>query len=92
MKRGRAEVIVEEVRTAGQQDQFELSAGRDGDCRAERLRQVERLGRHPLGAGRAIRCPARQAKMADVIFNGTDGPPLGMAEVSLTIGGVDESI
>ena len=29
--------------------------------------------------------------MADVIFNGTDGrKPLGMAEVSLTIGGVDE--
>src|SRR5258707_10335326 len=30
--------------------------------------------------------------MADVIFNGTDGrKPLGMAEVSLTIGGVDEA-
>src|SRR5436189_4043001 len=30
-------------------------------------------------------------EMADVIFNGTDGrKPLGMAEVSLTIGGVDE--
>src|SRR5438034_1272882 len=29
--------------------------------------------------------------MADVIFNGTDGrKPMGMAEVSLTIGGVDE--
>src|SRR5512144_1474113 len=29
--------------------------------------------------------------MADVIFNGTDSrKPLGMAEVSLTIGGVDE--
>ena len=29
--------------------------------------------------------------MADVIFNGTDGrKPLGMAEVSLTLGGVDE--
>jgi chromosome segregation protein len=29
--------------------------------------------------------------MADVIFNGTDGrKPVGMAEVSLTIGGVDE--
>ena len=29
--------------------------------------------------------------MADVIFNGTDGrKPIGMAEVSLTIGGVDE--
>src|SRR5256714_4229623 len=29
--------------------------------------------------------------MADVIFNGTDGrKPLGMAEVSLTIGGVDD--
>src|SRR5512136_2374951 len=29
--------------------------------------------------------------MSDVIFNGTDGrKPLGMAEVSLTIGGVDE--
>src|SRR5881409_1677611 len=29
--------------------------------------------------------------MADIIFNGTDGrKPLGMAEVSLTIGGVDE--
>src|SRR5690349_11890730 len=33
----------------------------------------------------------RGAEMADVIFNGTDGRnPLGMAEVSLTIGGVDE--
>ncbi|MDB6030480.1 MAG: smc [Verrucomicrobiales bacterium] len=33
----------------------------------------------------------RGAEMADVIFNGTDGrKPLGMAEVSLTIGGVDE--
>src|SRR5258707_1410669 len=30
--------------------------------------------------------------MADVIFNGTDGrKPVGMAEVSLTIGGVDEA-
>src|SRR6266571_8483075 len=30
-------------------------------------------------------------EMADVIFNGTDGrKPLGMAEVSPTIGGVDE--
>src|SRR5260370_1843494 len=30
-------------------------------------------------------------EMADVIFNGTDGrKPVGMAEVSLTIGGVDE--
>src|SRR5437870_8971238 len=29
--------------------------------------------------------------MADVIFNGTDGrKPMGMAEVSLTLGGVDE--
>lgn len=33
----------------------------------------------------------RGAEMADVIFNGTDSrKPLGMAEVSLTIGGVDE--
>ena len=33
----------------------------------------------------------RGDEMADVIFNGTDGrKPLGMAEVSLTIGGVDE--
>src|SRR5689334_11147827 len=33
----------------------------------------------------------RGGEMADVIFNGTDGrKPLGMAEVSLTIGGVDE--
>ncbi|MGO8676186.1 MAG: chromosome segregation protein SMC [Limisphaerales bacterium] len=33
----------------------------------------------------------RGAEMADVIFNGTDGrKPMGMAEVSLTIGGVDE--
>src|SRR6267378_4677309 len=33
----------------------------------------------------------RGSEMADVIFNGTDGrKPLGMAEVSLTIGGVDE--
>src|SRR5262245_29639474 len=32
----------------------------------------------------------RGSEMADVIFNGTDGrKPLGMAEVSLTIGGVD---
>ena len=32
----------------------------------------------------------RGGEMADVIFNGTDGrKPLGMAEVSLTIGGVD---
>src|SRR5207245_8323962 len=32
----------------------------------------------------------RGEEMADVIFNGTDGrKPLGMAEVSLTIGGVD---
>ena len=33
----------------------------------------------------------RGGEMADVIFNGTDGrKPLAMAEVSLTIGGVDE--
>src|SRR6187397_1844944 len=33
----------------------------------------------------------RGGEMADVIFNGTDGrKPLGMAEVSLTIGGVAE--
>src|SRR5436305_4157930 len=33
----------------------------------------------------------RGGEMADVIFHGTDGrKPLGMAEVSLTIGGVDE--
>src|SRR4051812_50219519 len=32
----------------------------------------------------------RGGEMADVIFNGTDGrKPLGMAEGSLTIGGVD---
>src|SRR5207245_421180 len=32
----------------------------------------------------------RGGEMADVIFNGTDGRrPMGMAEVSLTIGGVD---
>jgi chromosome segregation protein len=34
----------------------------------------------------------RGGEMADVIFNGTDGrKPIGMAEVSLTIGGVDEA-
>jgi chromosome segregation protein len=34
----------------------------------------------------------RGGEMADVIFNGTDArKPLGMAEVSLTIGGVDEA-
>ncbi|HTL56745.1 MAG TPA: chromosome segregation protein SMC [Candidatus Limnocylindrales bacterium] len=34
----------------------------------------------------------RGGEMADVIFNGTDGrKPLGMAEVSLTIGGVDQA-
>src|SRR5213594_2359906 len=33
----------------------------------------------------------RGGEMADVIFNGTDGrKPLGLAEVSLTIGGVEE--
>src|SRR5258708_8063550 len=33
----------------------------------------------------------RGGEMADVIFNGTDGrKPVGMAEVSLTMGGVDE--
>src|SRR5712691_558595 len=33
----------------------------------------------------------RGGEMADVIFNGTDGrKPVGMAEVSLTIGGVEE--
>ena len=33
----------------------------------------------------------RGGEMADIIFNGTDSrKPLGMAEVSLTIGGVDE--
>ena len=33
----------------------------------------------------------RGGEMADVIFNGTDGrKPLGMAEVSLTLGGVDD--
>jgi len=32
----------------------------------------------------------RGGEMADVIFNGTDSrKPLGMAEVSLTVGGVD---
>jgi len=34
----------------------------------------------------------RGGEMADVIFNGTDGrKPVGMAEVSLTIGGVDDA-
>ncbi|MBK9138877.1 MAG: chromosome segregation protein SMC [Verrucomicrobia bacterium] len=34
----------------------------------------------------------RGGEMADVIFNGTDRrPPMGLAEVSLTIGGVDEN-
>src|SRR5262252_10483082 len=33
----------------------------------------------------------RGGEMADVIFNGTDSrKPLGMGEVSLTLGGVDE--
>src|SRR3979409_599145 len=33
----------------------------------------------------------RGGEMADIIFNGTDGRrPMGMAEVSLTLGGVDE--
>src|SRR4051794_22803013 len=33
----------------------------------------------------------RGGEMADVIFNGTDSrKPVGMAEVSLTIGGVDD--
>ena len=33
----------------------------------------------------------RGGEMADVIFNGTDGrKPMGMAEVSLTLGGVDQ--
>ena len=33
----------------------------------------------------------RGGEMSDVIFNGTDGrKPLGLAEVSLTIGGVDQ--
>lgn len=33
----------------------------------------------------------RGGEMADVIFNGTDGrKPMGMAEVSMTLGGVDE--
>lgn len=33
----------------------------------------------------------RGGEMADVIFNGTDGrKPMGMAEVSITLGGVDE--
>src|SRR5258707_12525698 len=33
----------------------------------------------------------RGGEMADVIFNGTDGrKPMGLAEVSLTIGGVDD--
>ena len=33
----------------------------------------------------------RGGEMADVIFNGTDGrKPMGMGEVSLTLGGVDE--
>src|SRR6476659_1345984 len=33
----------------------------------------------------------RGGEMADVIFNGTDGrKPIGMAEVALTLGGVDE--
>jgi chromosome segregation protein len=33
----------------------------------------------------------RGGEMADIIFNGTDGrKPIGMAEVSLTIGGVDD--
>src|SRR6059058_5465905 len=35
----------------------------------------------------------RGGEMADVIFNGTDGrKPMGMAEVSLTIGDVDEEL
>ena len=33
----------------------------------------------------------RGGEMADVIFNGTDGrKPVGMAEVSITLGEVDE--
>ena len=40
---------------------LELPLGRDGHRRAERLRQVERRRRHPLGAGRAEpEAPARR--------------------------------
>src|SRR6058998_1707755 len=43
-----------------------------------------------MGVGEQSAKALRGGEMADVIFNGTDGrKPLGMAEVSLTIGGVD---
>src|SRR4029453_4707095 len=52
------------------------------------------LGEHSpkaRGGGEETAKALRGGEMADVIFNGTDGrKPLGMAEVSLTIGGVDE--
>lgn len=42
------------------------------------------------GIGEQSAKALRGGEMADVIFNGTDnGKPLGMAEVSLTVGGVD---
>jgi len=43
------------------------------------------------GLGEQSAKALRGGEMADVIFNGTDGrKPLGMAEVSLTIGGMDQ--
>src|SRR6201984_1703476 len=45
-----------------------------------------------LGLARQSAKALRGGESADVIFNGTDGrKPVGMAEVSLTIGGVDEA-
>src|SRR5207247_11266310 len=43
------------------------------------------------GLGEQSAKALRGGEMADVIFNGTDGrKPMGMAEVSLTLGGVDQ--
>ena len=56
----------------------------NGRGRAERLRQVQRVGRHRLGARRAAGKSLRGGEMKDVVFAGTKSrKPGGMAEVVL---------
>ena len=73
---------------------FEFHTGVTGIVGPNGCGKVERGGRDPLGARRDERKGAAWvAKMADVIFNGTDKrKPAGMAEVTMTMGDCEEAL